>query len=74
MIIVYSKPNCPQCNATKRAFKNKGVDFTEIDLTKDFVSLDRLTSLGYRSAPIVEDSSNSLIWTGFQPDMIEKVA
>lgn len=74
MIIVYSKPNCPQCNATKRAFKNKGVDFREVDLTKDSESLDRLYSLGYKSAPIVEDASKSLIWAGFQPDLIEKVA
>ena len=68
MIKLYSKPNCPQCNATKRALKNKGIFFEEIDLTKDQESLDKLVQMGYKSAPIVEYANE--IWSGYQPDRI----
>lgn len=69
MIKLYSKPNCPQCNATKRALKNKGILFEEIDLTKDQKTLDKLVEMGYKTAPIVESASG--VWAGYQPDRIE---
>ncbi|OQV64432.1 glutaredoxin [Serratia nematodiphila DZ0503SBS1] len=34
-IIIYSKPDCVQCNATYRAFDKQGIDYQVIDLTQD---------------------------------------
>jgi len=35
MITVYTKPNCVQCTATKRALSKAGVTYREVDLTVD---------------------------------------
>lgn len=34
-VIIYTTNYCPYCTKVKLLFKNKGVDFTEIDLTND---------------------------------------
>ena len=34
-VIVYSTPTCMYCNMIKAYFEEKGVEFTEIDLTVD---------------------------------------
>ena len=34
-ITIYSKPNCPQCAATKRAFDRLGAPYTVVDITTD---------------------------------------
>lgn len=45
-ITVYSKPRCPQCDATYRALDKQGVDYTTIDVTQDAASLDYIKGLG----------------------------
>lgn len=34
-VIVYTTNYCPYCTKVKQLLKNKGVEFTEIDLTND---------------------------------------
>ncbi len=34
-VILYTKPACPQCSATKRALEKLGVEYSLIDVTKD---------------------------------------
>ena len=45
-ITVYSKPNCMQCEFTKRWLHNNGLPYTAIDVTKDELSLDYIKHLG----------------------------
>lgn len=33
-ITVFTKPHCPQCDATKRQFTKLGVNFETVDLSK----------------------------------------
>lgn len=35
MIIVYSKPNCPQCDVAKNILKQSLADYTEVSLGTD---------------------------------------
>ena len=71
-VSVYSKPVCVQCKATKRAFDNAGVRYTEIDLSQDEKALSEVKALGYMQAPVVIAGSEH--WSGFRPDKINEVA
>lgn len=70
-IIVYSKPNCMQCIATKKALDVKGIAYQFIDLSKDQNALEKVISLGYREAPVVIAGSKH--WCGFRPDLIAQL-
>ena len=71
-ITIYSKPNCPQCAATKRAFDRLGAPYTVVDITTDPVALATLQEAGFRQAPVVFVDSD--FWTGYRPDLIREVA
>ena len=77
-ITVYSKPRCPQCNATYRKLKSLGVPHESIDVTQDAKSLALIKGLGYSQAPVVavKGSDGAILetWGGFRPDRIKKVA
>ena len=49
-ITVYSKPRCPQCDATYRKLKKMGVAHESVDVTKDEDSLNLIKGLGYSQA------------------------
>ncbi len=50
---IYTTPTCPYCLAAKRLLTKKGVDFTEIDVSRDPALRDRMTARagGRRSVP-----------------------
>lgn len=71
-ITVYSKPQCPQCEATYRALDKQGLDYRKIDVTEDAEALEYIKSLGYQQAPVVMTADDH--WSGFRPDRIKKAA
>lgn len=44
-ITVYTKPQCVQCRATKRALAKQGLEYAEIDLTLDEDALNTVKAL-----------------------------
>jgi glutaredoxin-like protein NrdH len=68
MTIVYTKPNCVQCDATKRWLDNHGIEYSTVDITEDQEAFDRIVALGFRAAPVVESEAGS--WSGFNPDKL----
>ncbi|XCB29076.1 glutaredoxin-like protein NrdH [Arcanobacterium hippocoleae] len=68
-ITVYTKPNCVQCNATKRALKKNNLEFAEVDLTQDEAALATVKALGYQQAPVIFADGDH--WAGFRPDKIK---
>lgn len=68
-IKIYSKPNCPNCDLTKRDMDILGIEYTTIDLTKDTSALQRLVSQGHRSAPVVEAYGDT--WSGYNQEKIK---
>lgn len=78
-VIVYSKPNCVQCNATYRALDAKGfvkgTDYVIVDLAaeENAGALEYVKDLGYSQAPVVvvDDEDH---WSGFQPAEIDRIA
>ena len=67
-VTVYSKPACVQCTATTRALDARSIAYDIVDLTTDAAAVDRVTSLGYRQAPVVITDDDH--WSGFRPDRI----
>lgn len=68
-IIVYSKPQCPQCDATKRYLDKNGVRYTVVDLATNPEALDHVkNTLGHTRAPVVEAGTNN--WSGHNPTLL----
>ena len=76
-VTVYSKPICPQCNATYRKLEKEGIEYTVIDMTTDAESFALVKDeLGYAQAPVVivqHDDDTVTHWSGFQPARIENI-
>ena len=72
MTVVYTKPNCVQCDQTKRMLDKNGTQYTTIDITQDAEAYDKVVSMGFMSAPVVISGDQS--WAGFQPDKINSLA
>ena len=71
-IIVYSKPNCVQCNATYRAMDKAGLSYSTVDISVDAQALEQVKALGYVQAPVVIAGDDH--WSGFRPDKIKALA
>lgn len=63
-VVVYSNPNCIQCEQTKKYLTLKEIPFESkmIDKSPEIHSL--IEEKGYRSAPIVVAGEDS--WSGFR--------
>lgn len=70
-ITLYTKPNCVQCDATKRALEKTGLAYVTVDLTQDAAALEQVQQWGYRSAPVVVAGDDH--WSGFRPDKISEI-
>jgi len=72
MTTVYTKPNCVQCDATKRYLDRSGIKYDTVDITKEPEALEMILGMGFSAAPVViSDSGN---WSGFQPDKLNLLA
>ncbi len=71
-IKLFSKPVCMQCIATKRELERRGMNFTEVDITKDAAALEKVSALGYMQAPVVMVGDEH--WGGFRPERISALA
>lgn len=67
--ILYTKPNCVQCDATKRALAKSGIPHELVDITVEPDARDYVLSLGYLQAPVVIAGDQH--WSGFRPDRIK---
>lgn len=71
MTVVYSKPQCVQCDRTMKVLDSRGVDYRTVDITESAEALKYIKSLGYLQAPVVMvDEDNH--WSGFRPDKLNE--
>lgn len=86
-ITVYSKPRCPQCDATARLLNRMGAPYTKVDVTEDDVAYEFVKQLGYQQAPVVvvrdnhanangDEGGDNIVehWSGFNPDRVKRAA
>jgi glutaredoxin-like protein NrdH len=68
---VYTLPNCPACDQTKKRMQRNGVEYKEVNLALDKAAMDYVTKKGYTQAPIVETDKE--MWSGFHIDKIDGI-
>jgi len=71
-VILYGKPNCGGCVATKRALEKQGTPFEYVDIEQSGLGRAAVEDLGYSSLPVVF-VSRSVHWPGFRPDRIKEL-
>jgi glutaredoxin-like protein NrdH len=70
-ITIYTRNDCVQCHATKRAMENRGLRFEMVNVDKVPDAADTLREQGFRQLPVVIAGETS--WSGFRPDMINRL-
>jgi glutaredoxin-like protein NrdH len=70
-ITIYTRNDCVQCHATKRAIESRGFTYELINLDLTPEAADELRALGYRQLPVVVTDQES--WSGFRPDLINRL-
>lgn len=72
-VTVYTKPDCPQCNATVRKLDELHIGYELVDLTADENALAYVRDdLGHAQAPVVV--ANADHWGGYRPDRLKALA
>jgi len=71
-IIIYTKDNCVQCNATKNAMDKKGIAYQVVNLDQQPDEIEALRALGYRQVPVVMNGQYH--GSGFRPDKISALS
>ena len=71
-VVVYTKPSCVQCDATKTKLDRLDVPYTLLDITKDPEAHAAAKALGYLQAPVV--TCGDLHWAGYSPDKLTKLS
>lgn len=71
-VIVYSKPRCPQCDATYRELGRQGIPYEVVDLIETPQARDLVIGLGFFSLPVVS-VNNEKYWCGFKPELIQEL-
>ena len=72
MFTLYTKPQCVQCDATKRALSKagliEGADYRAVDVSQNAEALQEIKDAGFLQAPVVITDTDA--WSGFRPDRI----
>lgn len=71
-ITVWTKPQCVQCDMTKKTMTKLGIDFEELSLEEHPLVMDTFKAKGFLSAPIV--TTDTKTWSGFRLDKIKSLA
>ncbi len=71
-IIIYTRNDCVQCHATRRAMESRGLAFEMVNLDVEPDEIETLRAQGYRQLPVVIAGETS--WSGFRPDMINRLS
>jgi glutaredoxin-like protein NrdH len=51
-LYIYTKNGCPECDSAKKYIKNLGIDYTEINASREPWARDWLISEGHKEFPI----------------------
>lgn len=64
MVVVYSKPNCGACVATKRVLDKAGICYRVVDVSGDSTAREMLIERGFSAMPVVAPSDDVASWFG----------
>lgn len=74
MVVVYSKPGCGACVASKRVLDKAGVSYETVDVSVDSAAREMLVERGFGAMPVVAPGEDVASWFGgFQLQRLRKV-
>jgi glutaredoxin 3 len=70
-VIVFSTPTCSFCNMTKKYFREKGIKFKDVDVSRDPVAArDMVRRSGQQGVPVIHIGGKIVV--GFDRPKIDK--
>ncbi len=71
-VIVFSTPTCTYCNAAKRYFREKGIKFNDVDVTRDAAAArDMVRRSGQQGVPVIDIGGRIVV--GFNRPAIDQL-
>ncbi len=71
-VIVFSTPTCTYCNAAKRYFKQQGIKFKDVDVTRDpAAARDMVRRSGQQGVPVIDIGGKIVV--GFDQHKINQL-
>lgn len=71
-VTIYSTPTCPYCIFAKDFFRNKGIAFNDVDVTKDrSLAQEMINKSGQMGVPVIDINGNIIV--GYQPAVFDKI-
>jgi len=71
-VIVFSTPTCSYCRAAKKYLKQKGVRFTDVDVSRDQqAARDMLRRSGQQGVPVIDIGGHIVV--GFDRAKIDRL-
>ncbi|RAO98783.1 glutaredoxin [Petrotoga sp. 9PW.55.5.1] len=69
---IYTTPSCPWCRKAKSYFKELGIQFKEIDVSKDQKAAEELVRRTHQmGVPVIQIGSHYIV--GFDKNRIDKL-
>ena len=71
-VIVFSTPTCSFCNTAKRYFREKGIRFTDVDVSRDAAAArDMQRRTGQMGVPVILINNRPIV--GFDKPKINRM-
>lgn len=71
-VIVFSTPTCSFCNTAKRYFRDKGIRFTDVDVSRDATAArDMQRRTGQMGVPVILINNKPIV--GFDKPKINRM-
>lgn len=71
-ITIYSTASCPYCVMAKEYFKNKKVEYTDLNVGIDAYAADQMIKKsGQMGVPVIDIDGQIIV--GFRPDVFDKL-
>ncbi len=70
-VIIFSTPTCSFCNMAKKYFREKGIKFKDVDVSRDPIAArDMVRRSGQQGVPVIDIGGKIVI--GFDRPKIDK--
>ena len=71
-VVVFSTPTCSFCNMAKKYFREKGIKFTDIDVSRDQAAArDMVRRSGQMGVPVIDIGGKLIV--GFNRPQIDQL-
>lgn len=71
-VIIFTTPTCTFCNMTKKYFRERGIRFTEVDVSRDAAAArDMVRRSGQQGVPVIDIGGKIVV--GFDRPKIDRL-